>query len=378
MRILFVCNPLRGHLNTLLPLALAAQRAGHAPAIASGVDMRPAIERHGLAAWPVGPTHAQLGGGRQASWLDYFARSAAGRAAELVARARQWQPDLVVHEDTEFAGALAAAHCGAPAVVHGLGLMPSPEVWAAFSARLDEFGKAFGVADLAARVRDAEYLHVCPPALQRRGAPVWPRALALRHGTGMAAAGERLPHAVDALPLRESIHLTLGTVFHEASGVLQSAIAGLRKLPFNLVVTSGPDSDPAGLGAQPRQVFVAPYLPHALLLPRCRLVVSHGGAGAMLGALGHGLPQLLLPQGGDQFANARACVDAGVALALPAQQVTPARVGKAARRLLADPAFTTAARAVQAEIAAMPSARQRLRTLAKRVAAQTAGCLGYP
>jgi UDP:flavonoid glycosyltransferase YjiC (YdhE family) len=42
----------------------------------------------------------------------------------------------------------------------------------------------------------------------------------------------------------------------------------------------------------------------------------------MLGALTHGLPQLLLPQGGDQFVNSQACQHAGVALVLSAQQVS--------------------------------------------------------
>jgi|GEM_PF-6154422 len=69
MRILFVSNPLRGHLNTLLPLALVAQSAGHHVVIASGPNVQQHVEYRGLLAWPVGPTHAQLGGSRQTSAL---------------------------------------------------------------------------------------------------------------------------------------------------------------------------------------------------------------------------------------------------------------------------------------------------------------------
>lgn len=369
MRTLFVSNPLRGHLNTLLPLALAAQRAGHQVVLASGSDMQPLIESRGLLAWPVGPTHAELGGNRQASWLDYFARAAAARAPDLLARASQWKPDTVIHEDTEFAGALVAVRSGARHLVHGLGLMPGMDVWAAFSSRIDEIGRDFGVADLADRLRSALYLHVCPPALQRQGERVWPRSLPLRHCAGMPAQDERLPEALDALPYRETIHLTLGTVFHEASEVLLTAITGLSELAFNLVVTIGPGVDRARFAAQSAHVFLAPYLPHALLLPRCRLVVSHGGAGAMLGALTYGLPQLFLPQGGDQFVNARAGEQAGVALVLSAQRLSPAGVREAALRLLSETSFTLAAKALQAEIAAMPSAEQLL----PRLMAPTAG-----
>jgi hypothetical protein len=52
-----------------------------------------------------------------------FIESAAKRAVELVPRAQQWKLHIVVHEETELAGAIAAAHTGARQVVHGLGLM---------------------------------------------------------------------------------------------------------------------------------------------------------------------------------------------------------------------------------------------------------------
>ncbi len=252
MRMLFISNPLRGHLNTLLPLALAAQRAGHHVVFASGPDMQQHVECRGLVAWSVGPTHAQLGGSRQTSWLDYFARSAAGRAVDLLTRANQWTPHLVIHEDTEFAGALVAVRSGARHIVHGLGLMPSMDVWVEFSSVLDQLGRHFGVSGLAERVRSAVYLNLCPPALQQRGERVWQHSLPLHHCAGMPAGDERLPDAIDALPHRETIHLTLGTVFHEATDVLLSAITGLRELPFNLVVTVGPGADRARFAPQRR------------------------------------------------------------------------------------------------------------------------------
>jgi UDP:flavonoid glycosyltransferase YjiC (YdhE family) len=104
-------------------------------------------------------------------------------------------------------------------------------------------------------------------------------------------------------------------------------------------------------------------VPHALLLPRCRLVVSQGGAGVMFGALSLGLPQLLLPQGADQFVNAETLVRAGAGEALAQGEVSAARVAASASRLLADARFTSAARAVQAELGAMPDPDAVLRQL---------------
>jgi UDP:flavonoid glycosyltransferase YjiC (YdhE family) len=117
------------------------------------------------------------------------------------------------------------------------------------------------------------------------------------------------------------------------------------------------------LGPQPAHVVILPYVPHALLLPRCRLVVSQGGAGVMFGALASGLPQLVIPQGAEQFLNAEAAQAAGVALTLPPDEVTPAAVRAAVVRLLDDPAVTAAAMAVRAEIGRMPTADAAWATL---------------
>jgi MGT family glycosyltransferase len=192
--------------------------------------------------------------------------------------------------------------------------------------------------------------------LRYDGEPTWQRITPLRPVAGEPAKGERLPEALAALPHPQTIHLTLGTIFNEAPGVLETAIAGLSELPLNLVVTTGPDTDPTRFGPQPRHVLLEPYIPHTLLLPRCSLVVSHGGAGIMLGALAHGLPQLILPQGADQFMNAAACQNARVALTLTPDEFSAHAVAAAARRLITEPEFDAAASRIRAEINAMPTA----------------------
>jgi UDP:flavonoid glycosyltransferase YjiC (YdhE family) len=211
-------------------------------------------------------------------------------------------------------------------------------------------------AGLSRAVREATYLHVCPPSLALAGDAIWRNVLPLRHSAGLPAQTDALPPALDALPYRDTIHLTLGTVFNEAVDVLGAAIRGIRSLPFNLVVTAGPGVDPDRFGPQPDHVLIAPCLPHTLLLPRCRAVVSQGGAGIMLGALAHGLPQLVLPQGGDQAMNAEACVRSGAGLALTPAQVSPRTITVAVQRLLAAPSITLAARAIGAELREMPGA----------------------
>jgi len=373
MRILFTSCPAYGHVNPMLPLAQQAQLAGHEVVFATGAELAPEVERRNFETWLVSPSRAEADTSLRAAHPNLadlpaeqrmrvqiegvFVEPAAKRAVELVPRAQQWRPDIVVHEFTEFAGALAAAHTGAHHVVHGLGLLPPTDLWQAwFAPGFAKLCAQWQVPELAEEIKLATYLDVCPPSLRGDGEPTWRRIMPLRPAAGEPVAGERLPEALAALPHRQTIHLTLGTVFHEAPGVLETAIAGLRQLPLNLVVTTGPGTDPARFGPQPPHVLLVPYIPHTLLLPRCSLVVSHGGAGIMFGTLAHGLPQLILPQGADQFMNAAASQNARVALALTPDELSAEAVAAAAGRLITEPGFAAAAAHIRAEIDAMPTA----------------------
>jgi UDP:flavonoid glycosyltransferase YjiC (YdhE family) len=356
MRILVTTCPFFGHVNTVLPLALAARRAGHEVVVATGADFVAHIARRGLPAWPVGPTAAESGIPR--SPAD-FGVTAAKRLVDLLPRAAAWRPELVVAEELELAGLIVAARLGAGYAVHGIGIAAAGDV-DVFVDDIDELGRQWGVSRLADTYRGARRLSVCPPSL-RPPTPSPAPVVLVRAAIGEPAADDRLPDAMAGLPFERTVHLTLGTVFHERRpGVLEAAIAGLREIEANLVVTVGPGVDPGRFGPQPSHVLVEGYLPHALLLPHCDLVVSQGGAGILLGGLAHGLPQLVLPQGADQFINAETARRAGVGLVLEGAEVTAAAVTAAATRLLTEPSYATAARGVQGEIAAMPTADEAL------------------
>jgi UDP:flavonoid glycosyltransferase YjiC (YdhE family) len=76
----------------------------------------------------------------------------------------------------------------------------------------------------------------------------------------------------------------------------------------------------------------------------------------MLGALAAGLPQVCLPRGADQFANAERLHAVGAGIRLLPDDVTPERLRAAVSSILDDPTYADAATAMKAEIAAMPSA----------------------
>jgi UDP:flavonoid glycosyltransferase YjiC (YdhE family) len=75
----------------------------------------------------------------------------------------------------------------------------------------------------------------------------------------------------------------------------------------------------------------------------------------VLSALEVGLPQLLLPQGADQFFNAEILTTAGAARALANDAEQPGAIGEAVQALLDDAPERQAAARLRDEIEAMPS-----------------------
>jgi len=371
MRVLFSTWPAHGHLLPLLPLIRAAERGGHDVVVASGAEGVAEARRHGLATWQIGPSRAESDATFRAREIDLgalpaerriptviaemFGAAAFRRARELVPRAEQWGPDLVVHPVTELAGAIAAARTGARHVVHGLGPLPA-EAWGWFGARFGDLCREWDVPKLVDGILEAPYLDNCPPALQADAVRDFRRRRRLRPSSGEVRPGEALPWDTTRLPYDRSVHLTLGTLFFGATDVFTTALAGLRELPVNVLVTVGPGADPAVLGPQPPNVLVTDFAPHALLLPGCAGLVTQGGAGTIVAALCHGLPHLILPQGADQFLNAATAERAGVAMVLPPPELNPQAVTAAVRRLLDDRGLAANARSAQAQIAAMPDA----------------------
>ncbi len=199
-----------------------------------------------------------------------------------------------------------------------------------------------------------------PPATAHA---IHPLALdAARNGTALLR-----PAQSNGVP---TVYFTLGTVFNVESGDLfERVLAGLGGLPIDIVATVGREIDPAQFGPQPANIRVERYISQSLILPRCDLVISHGGSGSVIGALAHGLPMVLLPMGADQPLNAARCADLGVARVLDALEATPESVREAVSSVLADPGYRQATERLRDEIAALPGPAHALMLL-ERLAAE--------
>jgi UDP:flavonoid glycosyltransferase YjiC (YdhE family) len=109
-----------------------------------------------------------------------------------------------------------------------------------------------------------------------------------------------------------------------------------------------------GLGAPPPNVHVTKWLSHGDLLPRCRVVVTTGGAHTTISALAAGVPMVVVPTLWDKPENARRLVHAGVAIQIAPRDCSPTALRAAVDRVLTDPAYARRARAIAERLAARP------------------------
>lgn len=371
MRVLCTCVPGDGHFNPMLPLARALADAGHEVAFATSEAIAPHVVKAGFEFLPAGislpdqlaearrlfPAEAALVGAER--FENFVPRMLGGVAAppridDLMPIVEEWRPDVVVHDETELGGPVAAARAGIPHADHSVGILRPKSMFRLARQMLEPVYDKWGV-DLGpyAGMGDYLYLDVCPPSLQS----AWIDEITVAHPMQNAAippdAGEQPPAWLAELGDRPTLYVSLGTVFNNDPTVFRSILEGVREEPVNVIATVGRTNDPADLGPQPDHVHVERYISQALLLPHCDVVVNQGGT-AILSILAEGLPMIVVPQGANQFHNAAALEAAGVGRTLMPGQVGAESVRTELRALLDDPGYRERAGRLAAEIAAMP------------------------
>jgi UDP:flavonoid glycosyltransferase YjiC (YdhE family) len=126
--------------------------------------------------------------------------------------------------------------------------------------------------------------------------------------------------------------------------LVQHFIDAAGMVDVEAIVTTGPNLDANDLTA-PDHVHLIQGAPHDLVMKEVSAVITQGGHGTVIRALVSGLPQLIVPMGRDQAANAARVEAKGAGLHLPAS-ASAAEMAAAIKRLITEPQFAAAARRI--------------------------------
>lgn len=375
MRVLVTTQVGEGHWRPLAPVALALVSAGHRVAFATTPFTCARLREHGFATLPVGVddwmnASPARSGDAPAQWQavarDVFLPRAGRNLPEMLSLCASWKPDLLMREQTEFAGLLAAERLELPHVTVQVSAWRGLAANRILAAPLNRLRVELGLApdpDLSMLDRYALLLPF-PPSLLDPLFDLPPTAHFIRHiPFDLEHPGDRLPHWMTSIDRRPVIYATLGTAYNRDVALFRMILDAFREEPVSLIVTVGGNRNPGVFGPQPPHVYIERYLPQSLLFPRCDLVITHGGSGTVRTALGHGLPMVVIPMAADQPENARRCSDLGLARVIPQGGRSAEAIRGATWGVLRDPAHRRNAERLRDEMLALPGPEYAVKLL---------------
>jgi UDP:flavonoid glycosyltransferase YjiC (YdhE family) len=378
MRVLFCTTGGLGHLLPLRPLATALHSRGHHVAWVTAPDALPRLEGEGFDLFAAGPTFEASRRQFHAAHADAARLAGEALSAYTFPRlfgavlgpamlegveqaARGWRPDFVVHDPAALAVPLVCQQLGLRHVVHGYGLRPPHEY---IEDAMSFFGPLWRARGLEPPADGGLYRHlyldIAPSCLQPSTGSVDGGVFRFNAYRPADTVPPALPAELHAALLgptarRPKVYVTFGTVFNR-SPALVAATRAAAQLGGTVVVTIGADGDLQRFADLGPGVHVHRFVEQAALLPHCDVVVSHGGAGTLLGAAAHGVRHLVLPQAADHFRNARALESVNAGCAIDPERQTVDAVASSLSAMLEDPALHAGARSLAEDMARLPDA----------------------
>jgi N-glycosyltransferase len=255
-----------------------------------------------------------------------------------------------------------------PHAVMSIGLGMPRQIIQPMAGDLADLPTRYGLSADPQLERTERYLYLvaAPPSFD----PPWlPRGSTVQRIRTLVleADAEGAPPSAQPHQDRPLIHATLGTVFNQTPAVLQAIVDAVTDEDVELILSVGRNGSPDELTSA-ANVRIEKFVSHPQLLPKCDVVIAHGGFGTAMAAASVGVPACLLPLSADQPLTAAGYASTGAAINLAnhvppgspgpivdPDAIEPQAIRQAVRRLLDEPAFGAAAQRLREEVEALPS-----------------------
>lgn len=402
-RFLFSVLPARSHIYPSLPIAYALRRAGHAVAYATFRQYHQLLDPHGIALFPLVRTasdelaHAwgdlrEEDDSREAGKAAFRTRFIAPMPA-AVRNLQQiiaiWQPDVLINDAVSYAPLIVGELENLPVATmnntifewpgvdlgpFSEGLPPARDAatrahYAALRAESEAFyadlvddlnaaRAGFGLPQRSGPLPVATlspYLHMLQtiPEFDYERTDLPPQA----HYVGPC----RFTPPVDPDPTIASwlaglltgqrlVLVTASLAFPRSAGLVQAALDGLAGSSLAVLATL-PWDHPLHYTLTTSTMRLTRFVPYELALPRCDVVVTHGGFGTVTEALSYGLPLVVVPYASDQPQVAQRVATAEAGLRLDAATLTPEGVRDAVATVLQENRYRAGAQRLAAAMA---------------------------
>jgi len=385
-RFLFTTQP-ASHMQAMLPVARELQSRGHDVAFASAKSFRGRVEEAGFEFLSAGfdwlesrvadsfPEVAEVGLDRVN--LFFMRKLFADKLAypmidDLLGIGARWQPDVIVRQQWEFGGCVAAEKLQIPHALMSCG--QNFRIWEHMVAdRLEDLRAHYGLdpdpkLEMLYRYLYLDYL---PPSFQFPSLDIQRTLQLCRGDVADAVPRGQASEWLATFDERPLVYVTAGTTFNELPGYFDTILEALASENLNVIVTTGRPSVAEALKNRvSRNVRVEAFVPQDHILHRASLMISHGGLNTLLGAFHRGVPVLTIPVAADMGQNGLRAEQLGCGLCIPyhssvatyprceplldARRFTVDNVRAAVRQILGESAFRDAAMQLRHELRRMP------------------------
>lgn len=148
------------------------------------------------------------------------------------------------------------------------------------------------------------------------------------------------PSWLNDIPAEQPLALiTLGTTFEGDLGFYSWAAQAVARYGLMPIVAVGfhpiaPEKKAELKRALPKGTRLVPFVPFGHVLPRCKLIIHHGGMGTTHAAAVYGVRQIVVPHAADQRIQARRVAQAKLGLNLSAHDVRQGKLAEGVKALL--------------------------------------------
>lgn len=334
MKVLITSVPGFGHLCPVIPLAQALQIAGHDVAIATSAAMQPLLADAGVSLLPSGPywlesdfshtlANSQSVPGYRNDLSEHLEKTVTPKLLDdVLAHTTEWTPDVIMSNDFEISGRIAAEKLQIPFVLMSSGPRLPQMLRRQWHGPL--FLKARALAGLPATdplEYSLRWLHLCfTPEWYAFKSSTPYQVENLEYGIRPAVFDAFGQWKLNRSPVVRqpglNIICTLGTVFDKDARILERIIGGVQELEAHVWITQNigaPGLDSASL---PGNVHILSGTQLSAQMRFMDICISHGGTSTLTTAMINGVRNLIIPQGADQIINAIACTQHRLAMSL--------------------------------------------------------------
>ncbi|MFI9414672.1 glycosyltransferase [Nocardia gamkensis] len=284
-------------------------------------------------------------------------------AEDVLDLSDRWRPDVVLHECSEFGGYLAAEVLEIPHVTVDIGPLQLVRDLHEDLIRpaLTTQRAKLGLPEEPVVPGILQHLTVSLTPKEFNNADLGTPLVRYRHEPPVRHNDQLLPDVFTSMPDdRPIVYLSLGSIgpfsprFRDRMAeIYREVFAALAELRCTAVV-SLPSPYQHIFRSLPAHIHVLPYVPQSLVLANVDLFITHGGLNSMRDTITYGVPHLVLPFFADHPGNAVRCDALGTGIHLDPMTVTASDVLTACRRILDDPGYRQAARALKRRMWALP------------------------